>query len=48
VPIAHYNEVKAYERKLRADALYAAKIEEERIRIRENWIFDDFSEEDYT
>jgi hypothetical protein len=36
VPITHYNEVKVYKRKLRADALDTAKIEEERIRIREN------------
>lgn len=48
VPVAHYDEAKACERKLRADALDAAETEEERIRIRENWIFDDFSEEDYT
>lgn len=48
VPVAHYDEAKACERKLRADALDAAETEEERTRIRENWIFDDFSEEDYT
>lgn len=48
MPVAHYDEAKACERKLRADALDAAETEEERIRIRENWIFDDFSEEDYT
>ncbi|KAJ5796191.1 uncharacterized protein N7518_004731 [Penicillium psychrosexuale] len=48
VPVAHYDKAKARERKLRADALDAAETEEERIRIQENWIFDDFSEDDYT
>ncbi|KAI2699389.1 hypothetical protein CBS147332_8275 [Penicillium roqueforti] len=47
VPIAHYDEAKARERKLRADALDMAETEE-RTRIQENWIFDDFSEDDYT
>lgn len=47
VPVAHYDEAKGCERKLRADALDAAETEEERERIKENWIFDDFSEEEY-
>ncbi|CDM36121.1 unnamed protein product [Penicillium roqueforti FM164] len=36
-----------HEGKLRADALDMAETEE-RTRIQENWIFDDFSEDDYT
>ncbi|EAW09030.1 uncharacterized protein ACLA_077770 [Aspergillus clavatus NRRL 1] len=48
VPVAHYDEAKRRERKLKADALGAAETEEERARIEENWIFDDFCEEDYT
>ncbi|KAF3394555.1 Endochitinase B1 [Penicillium rolfsii] len=47
VPIAQYDEAKARERQLKSDALDAAETEEDRIRIRENWIFDDFCEEDY-
>ncbi|KAJ5461216.1 uncharacterized protein N7458_002768 [Penicillium daleae] len=47
VPIEQYNKAKAYERNLKADTLGAAKTEGERIRIQENWIFDDFCEEDY-
>lgn len=47
VPIAQYDEAKACEGKLKADALDAAETEEERRRIQENWIFDDFCEEDY-
>ncbi|CEO60418.1 Putative Phosphotransferase [Penicillium brasilianum] len=47
VPVAHYDEAKRCERKLKADALDAAETEEERARIEENWIFDDFCEEDY-
>ena len=48
VPIAYYDEAKRRERKLKADALDAAETEEERARIQDHWIFDDFSEEDYT
>lgn len=47
VPVEYY-EAKGRERKLQADALDAAETEEERVRINENWIFDDFCEEDYT
>jgi len=32
---------------MKADALDAAKTEEEKARIQENWIFDDFREEEY-
>ena len=48
VPVAYYDEAKRRERKLKADALDAAETEEERARIHENWIFDDFCEQDYT
>ncbi|KAH2984236.1 hypothetical protein KXV25_001497 [Aspergillus fumigatus] len=48
VPVEYYDEAKGRERKLQADALDAAETEEERVRINENWIFDDFCEEDYT
>ncbi|OOQ90203.1 phosphotransferase [Penicillium brasilianum] len=47
VPVTHYDEAKTCERKLKADALDAAETEEARARIEENWIFDDFCEEDY-
>jgi hypothetical protein len=47
VPTAHYDEAKQRERNLKADALDAAETEEERARIQENWIFDDFCEEEY-
>jgi hypothetical protein len=45
--ITQYDEAKACDRKLKSDALDAAETEEERMRIQENWIFDDFCEEDY-
>ncbi|KAH1573020.1 hypothetical protein KXX17_009265 [Aspergillus fumigatus] len=48
VPVEYYDEAKGRERKLTADALDAAETEEERVRINENWIFDDFCEDDYT
>lgn len=48
VPVAYYDEAKERERKLKADALDAAETAEERARIEENWIFDDFCEEEYT
>ncbi|EEH10506.1 conserved hypothetical protein [Histoplasma capsulatum G186AR] len=47
VPVTHYDEAKEREQKLKADALDAAETEEERVKIQENWIFDDFCEEDY-
>jgi hypothetical protein len=36
-----------FERKLKVDALDAAESTEERLSICENWIFDDFDEQDY-
>ncbi|KAF1943375.1 hypothetical protein EJ02DRAFT_502228 [Clathrospora elynae] len=43
-----YNEIKGRESKLKADALEAAESEEERLRLCEHWIFDDFDEEEYS
>lgn len=48
VPLEQYNEIKQRENKLKADALEAAESEEERLRICEHWIFDDFDEEEYS
>lgn len=48
VPVARYDESKRRERELRADAISAAETEDERKIISENWIFDDFNEEEYT
>jgi hypothetical protein len=47
VSLEYYDEAKRSERKLKADALDAAETEEEKSRIQENWIFDDFCEEEY-
>ncbi|KAJ5585265.1 uncharacterized protein N7459_005065 [Penicillium hispanicum] len=47
VPVAHYDEAKGRARKLKADGLDAAETTDERARLLENWIFDDFCEEDY-
>ena len=47
VPVAHYDEARRREKKLKPDALDAKETEEERARLQENWIFDDFCEEDY-
>ncbi|KAF1846500.1 phosphotransferase family protein [Cucurbitaria berberidis CBS 394.84] len=47
VPAELYDEIKQRERKLKADALEAAESEEERQRLHEHWIFDDFDEEEY-
>ncbi|PYI03534.1 hypothetical protein BO78DRAFT_432018 [Aspergillus sclerotiicarbonarius CBS 121057] len=46
-PADHYEEAKARERTLKKDTLDAAETGEERTRIEENWIFDDFCEDDY-
>lgn len=46
VPTIMYDEAKKRERTLKADALDEAETDE-RARIEENWIFDDFCEEDY-
>lgn len=47
VPNDQYDDAKQRERKLKADALEAAESADEREEICENWIFDDFDEEDY-
>ncbi|KAJ0417258.1 kinase-like domain-containing protein [Aspergillus carlsbadensis] len=47
VPVEHYGEAKQRERKLKVDALEAAETEEERLGLEQNWIFDDFEEDDY-
>lgn len=47
MPTAFYDEAKRRERNLNVDALDAAETDEERARIQENWIFDEFCEEDY-
>lgn len=48
VPLEQYEETKQREIKLKADALEAAESEEERARLSEHWIFDDFDEEEYS
>lgn len=48
MPSEQYEEAKQRERKLTADALEAAESEEERARLREHWIFDDFDEGEYS
>ncbi|KAF2083964.1 hypothetical protein K490DRAFT_76144 [Saccharata proteae CBS 121410] len=48
VPLEQYEEAKQRERKLKADALEAAESEEERARLSEHWIFDDFDEGEYS
>jgi hypothetical protein len=48
VPVEQYDEIKQRESKLKADALEAAESEEERQKLREHWIFDDFDEEEYS
>ncbi|RAK98730.1 uncharacterized protein BO80DRAFT_495297 [Aspergillus ibericus CBS 121593] len=47
VPVDHYEEAKAREQRLKKAALDAAETAEERMRIEENWIFDDFCEDEY-
>jgi hypothetical protein len=48
VPLEQYKETKQRELKLKADALEAAESEEERARLAEHWIFDDFDEKEYS
>ncbi|KAF2437996.1 hypothetical protein P171DRAFT_467594 [Karstenula rhodostoma CBS 690.94] len=48
VPLEYYEETKQRALKLKADALEAAESEEERVRLGEHWIFDDFDEEVYS
>lgn len=47
VPNEYYEDAKECERKLKADALDAAETDEERQHLIDNWLFDDFSEEEY-
>ncbi|KAJ5379285.1 hypothetical protein N7509_012404 [Penicillium cosmopolitanum] len=47
-PIASYEKAKARAAKLKMEAFQAAESDEERRRLEENWIFDDFDEVDYT
>lgn len=48
VPLERYEETKQREKMLKADALEAAESEEERARLSEHWIFDDFDEKEYS
>lgn len=48
ISMASYEKAKAREKKFKRETFEAAETEEERRRLEENWIFDDFSEEDYT
>ncbi|KAF2877511.1 hypothetical protein BDV95DRAFT_625375 [Massariosphaeria phaeospora] len=48
VPVEQYDEIKQRESKLKAGALEAAESEEERARLCEHWIFDDYDEEEYS
>ncbi|KAJ5366457.1 hypothetical protein N7541_000398 [Penicillium brevicompactum] len=47
VPAELYDGARQRERNLMADALDAVESDEEKTRIKENWIFGDFCEEDY-
>ncbi|PYH97880.1 phosphotransferase [Aspergillus ellipticus CBS 707.79] len=47
VPLDQYEAAKARAITLKQDTLEAAETAEERTRIEENWIFDDFCEDDY-
>lgn len=48
VPSDLYDDAKQFERKLKVDAINAAESDEERARLCEHWVFDDFSEEEYS
>lgn len=48
VPWDQFEEVKRRETKLKADALDAAVSDEERVKICEHWLFDDFNEDEYS
>jgi hypothetical protein len=48
VPVEQYDETKQRETKLRSDALVAAECEDERQKLCEHWIFDDFDEDVYS
>lgn len=47
-PVASYDRAKARAEKFKMEAFQAAESGEERRRLEENWIFDDFDEDDYT
>ncbi|RMD44046.1 hypothetical protein DV735_g1155, partial [Chaetothyriales sp. CBS 134920] len=48
VPPDQYEDAKQREDKLKADALGSAESEDERAKLIEHWIFDDFNEEEYS
>ena len=47
IPNDYYDDAKECEKKLKAGALDAAETDEERQHLIDNWLFDDFSEEEY-
>lgn len=47
VPLEQFDEIKQREAQLKADALVAADSEEDRRRLCEHWMFDDFDEGEY-
>ncbi|KAJ5928217.1 hypothetical protein N7466_007173 [Penicillium verhagenii] len=47
VPVGQYDHARGCERKLKAAALEVAETDEDKAIVQANWIFDDFSEEDY-
>jgi hypothetical protein len=47
VPVDLYEEAKRIEAQLKADSLKSAESEEERARVVEHWMFDDFDESEY-
>ncbi|KAI2484031.1 Aminoglycoside phosphotransferase [Pyrenophora tritici-repentis] len=47
VPLKQYDEIKEQNRILKKNAFAAAESEEERIMMDENWVFNDFDEDDY-
>ncbi|KAL3456383.1 hypothetical protein BJX64DRAFT_270769 [Aspergillus heterothallicus] len=48
VPTQYYEEAKRLERKLWDDAMEVVELrEEEKVLFKENWIFDDFDEDEY-
>lgn len=48
VPWDQFEEARRSESKLKADALDAAGSDEERAKLREHWVFDDFDEDEYS
>lgn len=45
MPIGEYEDARKRERKLKSDALDAAETDEERVHLKENWIFEEFFED---